>query len=131
MNNYWLENHPFFLINGLDILKKYLDDYSSPVYIYSKKTISSQYNQLRKTLPDIFEIFFAQKSNPNPEILEHINSLGAGCDTASEGEAKSALNAGFTPGKIMMTGPAKTESELRFAIENNLLSINAESLQEL
>lgn len=131
MKNYWLEKHPFFLLNNFDEIYYYIQNYSSPVFLYSKKVISHQYILIRNKIPETFRIFYAQKSNPNPEILKHINKLGAGCDTASLGEVKSALEAGFSPDKIMMTGPAKTEKEIRFAIENNLLSINAESLQEI
>jgi diaminopimelate decarboxylase len=131
MKNYWLKNHPFFLLNNFKEIKNYVKNYSSPCFVYSKEVITNQYKTLRKSIPDIFQIFYAQKSNPNINVLNHLYSLGTGCDTASEGEAKSALDAGFSPDKIMMTGPAKTESEIRFAIEKNLLSINVESLQEL
>lgn len=131
MNTYWLEKHPFFLLNNFNEIYYYIQNYSSPVFLYSKKAISHQYNLIRNKIPETFRVFYAQKSNPNTEILEHINKLGAGCDTASLGEVKSALEAGFSPDKIMMTGPAKTEKEIRFAIEHNLLSINAESLQEI
>lgn len=106
-------------------------DYESPFYVYSKNSITESFNILRKSLPSAFKIFYAQKSNPNPEILRHIRELGAGCDTASLGEMKSALNAGFNPGGIMLTGPAKTKDEIKFAVENKLLSVNIESVQEL
>jgi diaminopimelate decarboxylase len=82
-------------------------------------------------LPEKFEIFYAQKSNPHPKILEFIAGLGAGCDTASLGEMESAIKAGFPHEKIMMTGPGKTEEELGFAVKNKLLSVNVESIQEL
>lgn len=131
MNNYRLEKHPFFKFNNFDLIRNYIENYSSPVFLYSKKIVTHQYKTLKNAIPEKFRIFYAQKSNPNSEILKQLHSLGAGCDTASMGEVKSALEAGFAPAEIMMTGPAKTESELRFAIENNLLSINVESLQEL
>jgi diaminopimelate decarboxylase len=131
MNNYWLDRHPFFKFNNFDFIRYYIQNYSSPGFLYSKKIVTHQYKILRNAIPEKFRIFYAQKSNPNSEILKHLHSLGAGCDTASKGEVKSALEAGFAPNEIMMTGPAKTEAELRFAIENNLLSINVESLQEL
>lgn len=131
MKNYWLEKHPFFYSNNSEEINKYVQDYSSPVFLYSKKIISAQYNLLRKNIPEKFQIFYAQKSNPNKNILNHISSLGAGCDTASRGEMKSALEAGFRPDKIMLTGPSKTEAEIRFAVENDLLTLNVESLQEI
>jgi diaminopimelate decarboxylase len=131
MNNYWIKTHPFFQLNNFENIFRYVNNYSSPVFIYSKKVITNQFNILRKNLPGAFNIFYAQKSNPNETILKHLKSLEAGCDTASYGEVKSALEAGFGADKIMLTGPAKTEKEIRYAIENNLLTINAESLQEI
>ncbi|MCI0472029.1 MAG: diaminopimelate decarboxylase [Ignavibacteria bacterium] len=126
-----LAEHKFFSLNGIEKLKPFIENYKSPVYVYSRDVITSQYNDLKKYLPPAFSIFYAQKSNPNIEILKHIHALGAGCDTASLGEMKSAITAGFKSGQIMLTGPGKTEEEIKFAVENNILSINAESLQEL
>jgi len=131
MRDYRIENNPFFKAIKAEDINIFINNYSSPVYLYSKKVISEQYLNLRKSLPDKFRIFYAQKSNPSPEILGLLNLLNAGCDTASLGEVKSALDAGFTPDRIMMTGPAKTEAEIRFAVQSNLLTINVESLQEL
>lgn len=131
MNNYWIETHPFFLLNNFEDIMGFVQNYNSPVFLYSQKVITHQYNILRKNLPNAFRIFYAQKSNPNTNILKHMNLLGAGCDTASFGEVQSAISSGFTPDNIMLTGPAKTEKEIRFAVENSLLSLNAESLQEI
>lgn len=126
-----LSRHPFFKSIGISGLKDFAGKYSSPVFIYSAEAITRQINLFRKYIPQKFKLFYAQKSNPNPALLKHINSTGIGCDTASLGEIKSAIKAGFTPDKIMFTGPGKTEEELSFAISKNLLSVNAESFREI
>jgi len=126
-----LAEHKFFSVNGIEKIKPFIENYKSPVYIYSRDVITSQYSGFIKYIPTAFSIFYAQKSNPNKEILKHIHKLGAGCDTASFGEMKSAFDAGFDSGRIMLTGPGKTEEEIKFAVENNILSINVESIQEL
>lgn len=126
-----LAKHKFFSVNPLEKIKPFIENYKSPVYIYSRNVITSQYNDFKEYIPSSFSIFYAQKSNPNKEVLKHIHALGAGCDTASLGEMKSALEAGFRSEKIMLTGPGKTKEEIEFAVENNILSINVESLQEL
>jgi diaminopimelate decarboxylase len=126
-----LQQYEFFRNVSPDAVSNYVRDYESPLYLYSKRVITHAYTKLRKSLPSNFEIFYAQKSNPNKNILRHLNNLGVGCDTASLGEMESALNSGFTTDRIMFTGPAKREEELRFAVANNLLSINVESIQEL
>jgi diaminopimelate decarboxylase len=126
-----LAEHKFFSVNGIEKIKPFIGNYKSPVYIYSRDVITAQYSGFKNHIPPAFSIFYAQKSNPNLKILKHIHKLGAGCDTASLGEMKSAFDAGFNTGKIMLTGPGKTEEEIKFAVENNILSINVESVQEL
>ncbi len=125
------QRHEFFKHVSPDAISHYVNNYDSPLYLYSKRIVTHEYTKLRKGLPSNFKIFYAQKSNPNKNILRHLNSLGVGCDTASLGEMDAALNAGFSADRIMFTGPAKREEEIRFAVENNLMSINVESIQEL
>ncbi len=122
--------NPFFNYFTEDQFKKIVSEYTSPVFLYSKNVIKDQYSLLSDCLPRNYKIFFAQKSNPHPEILKLLNSLGAGCDTASKGEINAALQAGFPKNKIMMTGPGKTQEELELSVEKELLSVNVESLQE-
>ncbi|HEX2787852.1 MAG TPA: diaminopimelate decarboxylase [Ignavibacteria bacterium] len=129
--NHWLKVHPFFKQNSLDELKKYIDSYESPAFLYSRRVVTDQHYKLSQDLPSKIKIFYAQKSNPNPEILKHLKSLGVGCDTASLGEISAAIDAGFVSKDIMFTGPGKTEEELQFAVRKNLMSVNVESIQEL
>ncbi len=130
MNKFEIKYYNYASI-PLENLKPFIENYASPVFLYSRKSVTESFNQLRDILPPKFKIFYAQKSNPNSKILKHINGLGAGCDTASLGEMKSALAAGFAPDKIMLTGPSKSNEEIRFAVDNDILSVNVESVQEL
>ncbi len=125
------QQYEFFRHVSPEAISHYITNYDSPFYLYSKRIVTHAYTKLRKELPSNFEIFYAQKSNSNKNILRHLNMLGVGCDTASLGEMEAALNSGFASDRIMFTGPAKSEAELRYAVENNLLSINVESIQEL
>lgn len=126
-----LSGYKFFEINKTETLKPFLDNYKSPGYIYSKKVIAGQLESFIKEIPSKFKPFYAQKSNPNKEILKFLKSQGTGCDTASLREMENAFETGFDNSQIMLTGPGKTEEEINFAIENKILSINVESFQEL
>lgn len=130
-NNHWIESNPFFNLNDFEQIYKTAISTETPAFLYSKKVVDRQYFLLRENLPEQIKIFYAQKSNPNKEILETIHQHGAGCDTASIGEMAKAMDAGFPKDKIMLTGPAKTQRELKFALQRNIYSINVESLQEL
>ena len=60
-----------------------------------------------------------------------LRELGSGFDVVSAGEAYRVLRIGADPATIVFAGVGKTESELIFALENNLGWINVESMQEL
>src|SRR5690606_16296475 len=130
-NNYWIENHPFFTLNDYEEIYKAATTNETQSYIYYTKVIEKQYKTIRDSLPEKIKIFYAQKSNPNKQILQLIKKLGAGCDTASLGEMAMAMDSGFSNEDIMLTGPAKSKRELQFALQRKIFSINVESLQEL
>ena len=129
--NHWIKTNPFFTLNDFEDIYRLVSESETPSFIYSRKVIERQYSLLKDNLPEKIKIFYAQKSNPNKGILNAIKDLGAGCDTASLGEMAKALDAGFPEDKIMLTGPAKTQRELAFALQRKIYSINVESLQEL
>jgi diaminopimelate decarboxylase len=108
------------------------DEYGTPLYVYSRARLEENYRRLQyafKTLAS--QIHFSVKSNANGAILRVLRELGSGFDVVSAGEAYRALRAGADPASIVFAGVGKTESELIFALENNLGWINVESVQEL
>ena len=71
------------------------------------------------------------KSNTNVNLIREIKKFGLGADVVSLGELMMALKAGIKPNKIVFSGVGKTSSELNFAINKQILLINAESLSEI
>jgi diaminopimelate decarboxylase len=57
--------------------------------------------------------------------------LGSGFDIVSEGELRRVLEAGGNPRNVVFSGVAKSRSELAFALEKGVSSINIESGAEL
>ncbi len=105
--------------------------FGTPLYLYDSNLICNNYNILKKSLPDNFEIFFSMKANPLLGICELFKKLGSNIEVASGGELYTALTAGFNPEQIIFTSPGKTVEELDYAIETGIYSINAESLEEI
>jgi len=56
--------------------------------------------------------------------------IGAGLDIVSGGELSRALKAGVSPKKIVYASVGKKEKEIEYAIKNNILLFNVESLSE-
>ncbi|KOV57263.1 Y4yA family PLP-dependent enzyme [Streptomyces sp. MMG1121] len=55
------------------------------------------------------QVFFAHKANGSSALLRRLAATDAGVDVASLAELQHALGAGFTPDRIMATGPKNPE----------------------
>jgi len=108
------------------------DKYQTPLYVYDFDKISTQYNALKEAFKARKAILaYAVKSNSNLSVVKHLASLGAGADCVSIGEVRRALLAGIAPYKIIFSGVGKQDSEIKEALESDILFINLESEAEL
>jgi diaminopimelate decarboxylase len=71
------------------------------------------------------------KANSNQAVLKTLAGLGAGMDVVSEGELRRARAAGVRSDKITFSGVGKTEREIAYALDENILCFNVESEPEL
>ncbi|GHU85857.1 diaminopimelate decarboxylase [Bacteroidia bacterium] len=104
----------------------------TPCYVYDlgllEQTLSIAKNHANKYN---YHLHYAIKANANKRVLEKIAASGFGADCVSGGEIKVAIDAGFSPSKIVYAGVGKSDKEINFAIEQNILCFNVESLPEL
>jgi diaminopimelate decarboxylase len=108
------------------------EEYGTPLYVYSRARVEENYRHVQHAFKALnARIHFSVKSNANGAILRVLRELGSGFDVVSAGEAYRALRAGADPASLVFAGVGKTESELTFALDNNLGWINVESVQEL
>src|SRR5918992_2523409 len=63
------------------------------------------------------EVVFASKAMPCTAVLRLFAEEGLGCDVASGGELALALKAAVPPERIHLHGNAKSEGELREALD--------------
>lgn len=104
--------------------------YGTPVYVYEKEIVFSQFEKLKNCLPEEFQIFYSMKANPLIGLCQLFKRMGSGIEAASPGELHTALAAGFPPERIIFTSPGKTQEELEYAIETGIFSITIECLEE-
>ena len=64
-------------------------------------------------------------------LLNLLARLGSGFDIVSGGELSRVLAAGGDPAKVVFSGVAKSEAEMRLALEKEILCFNLESEAEL
>ena len=104
----------------------------TPFYVYSKKAIIDQINNYKDAFKDYPTLIcYALKANSNLSILRIFEENGLGADIVSGGELYKAKKAGFPSNKIVYAGVGKTDAEIIYAINENILSFNVESLMEL
>jgi diaminopimelate decarboxylase len=113
-------------------LQKIAKKYGTPFYSYSYSKLKDNINNFKKNFKSFSPLIcFAVKSNTNVNIIREIKKFGLGADVVSIGELMMALKAGINPNKIVFSGVGKTSNEISFAIDKNILLINAESLSEI
>lgn len=113
-------------------LKDIADVYGTPTFVYSKATLerhAKAYINSFKKMDGL--VCFSVKALSNISILKTLKSSGCGFDIVSGGELHRALLAGANPKKIIFSGVGKSKAEMASGIENNILSFNVESEQEL
>ena len=111
-----------------DIAKKF----GTPTYCYSYGKLKENINNFKKSFKSFSPLIcFAIKSNTNVNLIREIRKFGLGADVVSIGELMMALKAGIEPRKIVFSGVGKTSNEIGYAIDKNILLINAESKSEI
>ena len=107
-------------------------DVGTPFYCYSTATLTRHVEVLKSAFANSSALIcYAVKANSNQAVLKTLAQLGCGMDVVSEGELRRALAAGVSADKIIFAGVGKTRDEMAFAIEQNILGFNVESLAEL
>jgi diaminopimelate decarboxylase len=77
------------------------------------------------------DVYFASKAFPCPGVIGVFADEGLGCDVASAGELALALAGGVPPERVLLHGNAKTDEDLRAALDAGVGLIVVDSLDEL
>jgi diaminopimelate decarboxylase len=111
--------------------------FGTPLYLYSARTIVEHYRKLKDAFSGAGELgeapllCYSVKANSNLSILKLMKDEGSGFDVVSGGELYRALKVGADPGKCVFAGVGKSDEEIRYALEKDILLFNVESEEEL
>lgn len=114
---------------SFESVKQAARTFGTPLYFYDMGVLACNIKKLKEAAKG-FKIRYAVKTNPNPFILNWLKDHIESVDVSSAGEVKHAINNGWSGEKIEFTGPAKSDSDLELALENNVGSIVIEDLSE-
>lgn len=101
----------------------------TPFYVYSLSEIERRYEAFTDAFPGALICYY--KANANLAILRLLARAGAGADVVSAGELHRALMVGTSPQKIVFNGNGKTDEEITYALQSEVLAINIDCREEL
>ena len=119
---------------GLDTVEL-AKEYGTPLYLLDVDRVREKcrlyISSLKKHFGDNVLPLYASKALSFVGIYRVLKDENMGIDVVSGGEFYTALKAGFPSDKVYFHGNNKTDSELKFAIDNNIGCIVVDNLNEL
>ncbi|BCY13097.1 alanine racemase [Actinoplanes sp. L3-i22] len=100
------------LLDDRDYLAELLDALGSPLALVLPQRVPKNVAAFRETFRRhrlSGRLYYAHKANRSSALLRELAAGDAGADVASLGELQHALSAGFTPDRIVATGPKNRE----------------------
>lgn len=111
------------------------EQYGNPLYVMDENQIRRNCRMytsaMGEYLPEGSQPLFAGKSLCFKALYPIIESEGFGADVVSPGEIFTALAAGFDSAKLYYHGTAKTDWDIRYAIENRVGWFIVDNFEEL
>lgn len=104
-----------------------MSEFGSPLYIYDLAAVEQRIDELFALLPRGASLLYSCKANPLPAIVNAACRRGCRAEVSSIGELQVALDAGSAPEHILYTGPAKTDRDLRAALQAGVAMFSVES----
>src|SRR5262245_40919854 len=117
----------------VETLREVVRRYGTPTYAYDLGQVRAQVARLKDTLPPSVEVLYSLKANASLGLCGFIAGFGLGADVASAGELVTALEAGFPPERILVSGPDKSPAllDLLRSHPEPILSLDSASELEL
>lgn len=120
-------------IGGCDVVDL-AATYGTPAFLVAEDDLRRRAREFKAAfgaLHDDVQLVFATKAFPCTAVLRLFADEGFGCDVASGGELALALRAGLAPRKIHLHGNAKSERELREALEAGIGDVVVDNFDDL
>ena len=120
-------------IGGCDALEL-AREFGTPAYVVAEDDLRARARAFTGALRERHggpgEVVYASKAFPCTAVLRLFAEEGLACDVASGGELHLALRAGLDPARLYLHGNAKSEAELRMAVEAGVGTIVIDNEQD-
>lgn len=124
------KSNEHLIFGGADVVEL-AEQYGTPLYIIDETKIRANFRRYKDAFASVdSDIYFAVKANGNIAVLRILAQEGAGADVFSGGELQIIKSAGIPLNKVLFNGNAKSEEELRAAVESQV-TVSVDSREEL
>src|SRR5262245_6869577 len=103
-----------------EVLSAIASQHGTPAYVYFFERIVERARALDSAFGGRLGLSYAVKANPNRALLRKLRPHVAALDVSSGGELALALEAGYPPGLLSFSSPAKTPGELEQAVRHRI-----------
>jgi diaminopimelate decarboxylase len=110
-------------------------EFGTPAYVVAEDDLRTRARAFLQAGRDAghgdFHVVFASKAFPCAAVLGLFAQEALWCDVASGGELHLALAAGFAPQRVVLHGNAKSQAELRMALQAGIGLIVIDNFDEI
>ncbi|HVJ84912.1 MAG TPA: diaminopimelate decarboxylase [Caulifigura sp.] len=111
---------------------KLAEEFGTPLWVYSQAKFLHEFNAIKDAFAALDPVIcYSVKSNSNINLLKLLGDAGSSFDVVSGGELFRVQQAGADTSKVIFAGVGKTDEEIRYGLETNILMFNVESEAEL
>jgi diaminopimelate decarboxylase len=115
-------------------LRELAREFGTPAYVIDEQALRArarEYVRAFTTRHPRGQVCFATKAYPSASVIRVLAEEGLGCDVVGGGELRIALAAGLDPAKILMHGNAKTDDDIRAALDARIGYIVVDGFDEI
>lgn len=102
----------------------------TPSLLIDFNTIENTYNRFIESFPGA-HVFYAMKSNANPQVIQLVADLHGGLEIASAAELQKALDAGAAGEQILCSNPIKTPAFIKQMHQVGVYAMVVDSVDEV
>jgi diaminopimelate decarboxylase len=116
------------------LLSQVADQFGTPAYVFDEQALrdrAAAYQEAMTSRHRDSRVCFAVKAFPSVSMIRILAAHGLGCDVVGAGELRLALAAGADPATIVMHGNAKSDEDIRAALDARIAYIVVDGFDDI
>ena len=116
------------------LLSEVAEQFGTPAYVFDEQALrdraAAYQNAMTRRHRDS-RVCFAVKAHPSVSMIRILAAQGVGCDVVGAGELMLALAAGADPATIVMHGNAKSDDDIKAALDARIAYIVVDGFDDI